>query len=72
MVLDAPAASSRRDEDCGDDDERQGENFTLHTGESVLLSPTLLLVIRCSVLNPLILAMMIRRVVLMVVVCGER
>lgn len=55
-MLEAPAASSRRDEDCGDDDERQGENFTLQTGESVLLSPSLSFVIRCSVRNPLMVA----------------
>ena len=55
-MLEAPAASSRRDEDCGDADERQGENFTLQTGESVLLSPSLSFVIRCSVRNPLMVA----------------
>ena len=52
MVLEAPAASSRRDEDG---DERQGENFTLQTGKSV---PSSSLVIRCNVRNPLMVKTM--------------
>ena len=50
-MLEAPAASSRKDEDG---DERQGENFTLQIGESplLLLSPSSV-VMRCSVRNPL-------------------
>jgi hypothetical protein len=57
-MLDAPAASTRSDDDEDDDDDeqRQGENFTLQTGEGLLPpSPLSLLVIRCSVRNPLMI-----------------
>ena len=50
-MLEAPAASSRKDEDG---DERQGENFTLQIGESpLLLLSQSSVVMRCSVRNPL-------------------
>ena len=61
-MLVAPAASTRWDEDdeeFDDDDERQGENFTLQIGDGGPTTPpmpssSLLVIIRCSVLNPLI------------------
>ena len=55
-MLEAPAASSRKDEDG---DERQGENFTLQIGESPLLLSPSSVVMRCSVRNPLMVVILI-------------
>lgn len=58
-MLDAPAASTLSDDVDDDDDDvgeqRQGENFTLQTGDGPLPSLSSLLVIRCSVRNPLMI-----------------